>query len=291
MAAADERLSWNSVLTGHFPLGLARELRDNHMVEQGTTIMARAESTRRKSGNPAGAALLFATVAMLALPSAVLAFSSRLDALQATTPEIDRGFQPASVDPRLARSITVRALSRDGTFRFTPAATPSRPDGAVTVAVRVDGRAFGKLGMRTSAAIEAAQAKPGGLGIAPTAYSLGATRGYRSFAHAPNPAPAAQFHAVEMPDLATYQPKQAAAAKPSRFAPRLELDEREKTGRSPRTFEQSDQTVGVGGSYRVTRNLDVTAGVRVTSDRDRLLPLTDGKQDNQAVYVGTQYRF
>ena len=41
----------------------------------------------------------------------------------------------------------------------------------------------------------------------------------------------------------------------------------------------------------MSRNLDLTAGVRVTSDRDRLLPLTDGKQDSQAVYVGTQFRF
>ena len=36
---------------------------------------------------------------------------------------------------------------------------------------------------------------------------------------------------------------------------------------------------------------DVTAGVRVTQDRDRIAPLTDGVQDDQAVYVGTQFRF
>jgi hypothetical protein len=252
------------------------------------------DRNQRKQGNAAGAAMLCGAVSLLALPSAVLAFSGNFDSAGAGLAIVDGGFQPAEVDPRLARSITVRALSKDRTFRFTPAATPSRPDGAVTVAVRVDGRSLAALGMRPSAAIEAAQAQPGGLGIAPGAYSLGATRGYRSFAHsgASSSAPAPQFRQVEMPDLAAYQPKEAStAAKPSRFAPRVELDEREKAGRSPRTFEQSDQTVGVGGSYRVSRNLDVTAGVRVTSDRDRLLPLTDGKQDNQAVYVGTQFRF
>lgn len=241
--------------------------------------------TRRKGGNAAGAGLLFAAVGLLALPSAVLAFSSRFDSIQSGSPIVDGGFQPAAVDPRLARSITVRALSKDRTFRFTPAATPSRPDGAVTVAVRIDGRAYGL----SSSAGDAAKGH-GSLGIAPTAYSLGAARGYRSFANNAAPAPAPQFRPVEMPDLASFQPKQT-ADNPSRFSPRLELDERKKTGRSPRTFEQSDQTVGVGGAYRVSRNLDVTAGVRVTSDRDRLLPLTDGKQDNQAVYVGTQFRF
>ena len=251
-------------------------------------MTAAAISSKGKGGNAAGAGLLFAAVGLLALPSAVLAFSSRFDSIQSSSPIVDGGFQPATVDPRLARSITVRALSKDRTYRFTPAATPSRPDGAVTVAVRVDGRSFG---IRGNAAADAGNGQIGGLGIAPTAYSLGAARGYRSFAHSAAPSPKPQFRAVEMPDLAAFQPKPSAPDKPSRFSPRLELDERQKTGRSPRTFEQSDQTVGVGGAYRVTRNLDVTAGVRVTSDRDRLLPLTDGKQDNQAVYVGTQFRF
>jgi len=78
----------------------------------------------------------------------------------------------------------------------------------------------------------------------------------------------------------------------SRLAPRIELDTRERAGRAPRTFEgQGDYQVDLGGSYRLTRNLDVTAGVRYSPERDRLLPLTDGKKDSQAVYVGTQFRF
>jgi hypothetical protein len=31
--------------------------------------------------------------------------------------------------------------------------------------------------------------------------------------------------------------------------------------------------------------------VRYSQERERLRPLTDGKQDSQAVYVGTQFRF
>jgi hypothetical protein len=249
-------------------------------------------ANQRRRGNAAGSLLLGGVVALLALPSAVMAFSNRLDLVPGASLVDESGFKPADVDPRMARSITVRALSQDRTYRFTPAASPSRPDGAVTVAVRVDGRALASMSLRPSAPVEAAQAQPGGLGIAPTAYSLGATRGYRSFAQSDATPSGPKLQNIDMPDLAAYQPKQGTAkSKPSRFAPRVELDEREKTGRSPRTFEQADQTVGVGGSYRVSRNLDVTAGVRVTSDRDRLLPLTDGKQDNQAVYVGTQFRF
>ncbi|HNN56780.1 MAG TPA: hypothetical protein PKG84_10600, partial [Novosphingobium sp.] len=84
--------------------------------------------------------LLTGAVALLALPSAVLAFSSRFDALQAQdkAEEAQSGFVPAMVDPRLARSITVRALSKGRLFRFTPAATTSRMDRSLTVAVRLD---------------------------------------------------------------------------------------------------------------------------------------------------------
>ena len=79
----------------------------------------------------------------------------------------------------------------------------------------------------------------------------------------------------------------------SRFAARLAVEEETKTGAVSRTIDsRSDQTVDLGGSYRLTRNLDVTAGVRYEQERDRLAPLADpAKQDSQAVYVGTQFRF
>ena len=96
-----------------------------------------------------------------------------------------------------------------------------------------------------------------------------------------------------MPDLAAYSIAGSAKADPSRFAPPVELDERTRAGRSPRTLEGqgADQTVDLGGSYRLSRNLNVTAGVRYSPERNRVDPLVDGKQDNQAVYVGTQIRF
>ncbi len=56
----------------------------------------------------------------------------------------------------------------------------------------------------------------------------------------------------------------------------------------------SAQTVDVGGSFRLSPNLDVTAGVRLSQERDRLDrldPLTNSVKDSQAVYVGTQIRF
>ncbi len=248
-------------------------------------------TTKGKRSGSTSALMLTAAVGVLALPSAVLAVSSGI-ADQAVSPaaaQVAGGFIPSEVDPRLARSITVRALSKGRLIRFTPAATPSQFDSAViTVAVRLPGNGTG-LALRSGVAT--AENTPDGIRIAPTAYSLGTARGYRSFAENLG-AGSGDIRKLEMPDLASYQPKgEAGKGDPSRFAPRVVLDERETAGRSPRTFEQNDQTVDLGGSYRVGRNLNVTAGVRYQSERDRLVPLTDGSQDSQAVYVGTQFRF
>jgi len=251
-----------------------------------TQLMA---SKRKRSGTTA-AVLLCGAVSVLALPSAVLAFASRYDGPQfmGASSAAATGFVPAEVDPRLARSITVRALSAGRSFRFTPAAMPNGTDrSVVTVAVRLGDTGAPSLALRQPNGDAASTGTA--LRIAPTAYSLGAARGYKSFAQ--NAAPSSPVRQLEAPDLSSYQPKAGVAEASSRFAPNIALDEREKTGRSPRTFEQSDQQVDLGGSYRVTRNLNVTAGVRYSSDRDRLRPLTDGRQDSQAVYVGTQFRF
>ena len=53
----------------------------------------------------------------------------------------------------------------------------------------------------------------------------------------------------------------------------------------------SNKGVRVGGSYRLTHNLDLTGGVRYKIQHDRLEPLTDQRRDSQAVYIGTAFRF
>ncbi|MGB7656595.1 MAG: hypothetical protein WBL74_14065 [Novosphingobium sp.] len=258
--------------------------------------MTQTSTQKRGTGGMASALLLGTAVAGLALPSAVLAFSSGGEQDSANTPvqvALNGEFVPAEVDPRLTRSITVRALSKGRIFRFTPAATPSRVDASVvTVAVRLNGNSLPQLSLRQPSVVPAASPAGSTLAIAPTAYSLGTARGYASFAqNSTKQAVSTPVRQLDAPDLSSLKPRAGAPSTPSRLAPRIALDEHQKTGRSPRTFEQSDQQVDLGGSYRVSRNLDVTAGVRVTSDRDRLRPLTDGRQDNQAVYVGTQFRF
>jgi len=247
-----------------------------------------------------------ALIGMAAGPALGTALSSNLE--QSPVSLSARGgigsFTPASVDAQLISQITAqipgRASGHGRLFRFTPAGMENRPDRAVTVAVRVN--ELGSDGFVVHTPIAVSANAPGGalpIRIAPMVYNLGLARGYQSFAAtagASRESTKLDVQRLEMPDLRAFVRKESFAASnagtSSRLAPRIELDTRERAGRAPRTFEgQGDYQVDLGGSYRLTRNLDVTAGVRYSPERDRLLPLTDGKKDSQAVYVGTQFRF
>lgn len=208
-------------------------------------------------------------------------------------------FTPASVDPRLAARININRLANSPLFKFTPAASDGRSNRAVTVAVRVDSETARAVSVRQVLAAVEAQPGSAAVRVAPSGFNLGVARGYESFA--PRTAPkfaqalvAPDIKKFDMPDLASFAAGKAKnrASDAPRFAPRLALDETAKPGRAPRTLEgQGDYSVDVGGSYRVARNLAVTAGVRYSTERDRVAPLTDATQDSQAVYVGTQFRF
>ncbi|WP_231471017.1 hypothetical protein [Novosphingobium sp. CECT 9465] len=232
-------------------------------------------------------------VGLFLAPTVSSAFSSGFDSVPVSLAA--RGgigsFTPASVDERLASQITVRALKSGRLFRFTPAGNETRANRAVTVAVRLDSQSARAFSVRGSLADGALQAGAAPVRIAPMAYNLGMARGFSSFAGGSS-STLHDLQRIDMPDLAKIKSSSSTASTPARFAPRVEMDGRDRTGRAPRTLEgQGDYQLDLGGSYRLTRNLNVTAGVRYSPERDRLLPLTDGKQDNQAVYVGTQFRF
>ena len=234
---------------------------------------------------------LACAVGLLALPSAVLAFSTGFGrkaetaAVAEALEKIDAEQAPAS----LARAIPMRSLAKGKLYPFTPAESPNRPDRSITVAVRVDPQTAKAISVRGPGKVDADSAS---LRIAPMGFSLGVARGYHTFSQ--NLVPPGEARKGEMPDLSQFSiaPASGGSSSDSRFSPRIVMDEKKALGRAPRTFagENEDQ-VDVGGSLRVTRNLDVTAGVRYSQERDRLRPLTDGKQDGQAVYVGTQFRF
>ncbi|MGB3754280.1 MAG: hypothetical protein WA954_10335 [Parerythrobacter sp.] len=263
------------------------------------------EKTPEKTG-AGGIVLALAAAAALAIPGAGLALPSLVNA------DSDDAaftlFTPAGVDPQLARRVNanMRANILDGGIRtrFTPTRSGDTDDvtagpRTVTVAVRVDEGTARAISVRKAIAsvgsVERISAPASARRTAPllsaSRYDLGVARGYQNFAKTPKLA--AGVRDIAMPDLSEFRPDTGSAAdRPSRFQPRIALEMDETPGRSPRTLAaRGEQSVDVSGAYRVTRNLDVTAGVRLSQDNDRLAPLSDSVQDDQAVYVGTQFRF
>jgi hypothetical protein len=237
-------------------------------------------------------ALIAGAVGLLALPSAVLAFAAQFDPVATPDPSdenVDVLDRVAS-GPGFSRNFPASSLARGKLYPFTPASSPTRPDRSVTVAVRVDPETARALTVRAPRIGAHQPVERPEVRIAPTGFSLGVSRGYANFAQ--NLVRKDDSQAPATTDLGRFSIASGGSGQAPKFNPRIVMDETQGAGRAPRTFAgDSDDLVDVGGSYRVTRNLDVTAGVRYSQERERLIPPADGKQDSQAVYVGTQFRF
>lgn len=197
--------------------------------------------------------------------------------LKRSPPRAIGGFTPAAGDPRLAALFARSGLGAEG-FRFTPAETRGGNRG-VSVAVRArSNRDTARVALAPVAAT---------VGIAPIAYSLGASVGYKRVAitgdvHrvdlAGQPGGRETANVAVTYDLARWQGRvRAAADRPLAGTPRA-------------IAEQPSVLLDVGGSYALTRNLDLTAGVRYRSERERLTRV-DQRRESQGVYVGTALRF
>lgn len=238
-------------------------------------------------GSHASTALLAVAVAALAMPSSIMAFTTNFEPKFTKIPPKQTPEQKET-EPQLAEAM-IRSLAKGPLYLFTPAGTPSQPNRSITVAVRMDDQTVKAITVHGHPVMKP-QRDTSLVRIAPDSFNLGVARGYNSFAI--KSASDSDTKPAPITDISTYKPKIAPAETNARFNSHIALDERKATGRAARTFagDPSEQ-VDVGGSYRVTKNINVTAGVRYSQERERLLPLTDGKQDNQAVYVGTQFRF
>ena len=192
-------------------------------------------------------------------------------------------FTPAAADPRLAALFARGGLDASG-FRFTPIEA-RRSSRAVTVAVRSRSTRGTELAERSAAVAVAAPT----VGLAPIAYNLGVAVGWRRFAMAGG---------LSHVDLAGQPGSREAmdvgvSYSASRFTGRVKAAADHPLAGTPQLTEDAPSySLDVGGSYSLTHNLDVTAGVRYKTEREqRLQNIDDNRRDSQAVYVGTAFRF
>ena len=81
--------------------------------------------------------------------------------------------------------------------------------------------------------------------------------------------------------------------KKDRFSTKVLIESRREPSATVRNpSAEKDYSLDLASSYSLTRNLNVTAGVRYNNNvAGRLTPMTDDRQDSQAVYLGTSFKF
>lgn len=232
----------------------------------------------------------FAALGLTAILAAGLAATPALSAIgrsaedrAAALSTLVGRFTPATGDPVLLARYAGLSEEARRNFRFTPA-MPRSENRSVTLVVRA--RPTGVAGA-PAAADTRAVAATNPLAITPVSYRLGSAVGYSAFAAA------VARESVDIAALpAARRPSEGANPRPSRFGADMRLDTRSLPDAPERALDPDRAySVDVTGSYRLTRRVDLTAGVRYQRENDRLQPLTDDRRDSQAVYVGTQFRF
>jgi hypothetical protein len=189
-------------------------------------------------------------------------------------------FTPAAADPRLAAAFARSRVAASG-FRFTPSSAATRPSRALTVAVRARSSVGAVSTDRPTVATPS-------LNIAPIAYSLGVSVGWKRFAVSGD---------IAQRDLGFGQGGRQAvdlglSYGRNKWTTKVQLEAERPVGNAPRAINAGESVaVDFAGSYRLTRTLDLTAGVRYKTERDRLEPLADDRRDSQAVYIGTKVKF
>ncbi|WP_415837135.1 hypothetical protein [Sphingomonas sp. IC4-52] len=228
-------------------------------------------------------ALIGGSVVAIAAALAVAPASgaSEVDRATAKRPAASRalgGFTPSAADPRLAAAFARSGLGTSE-FRFTPSENRqgNRP---VTVAVRARSSQIADAGRAAAVAPT--------VGLVPVAYNLGVSVGWKRFVVSGDVAKldlAGQPGGREAADVAV-------SYSLPRFTGRVKAAaDRALPGSQKLVEEGPSYSLDVGGSYSLTRNIDLTAGMRYKSERERLARFSDDRRDSQAVYVGTAFRF
>ncbi|HEX7872046.1 MAG TPA: hypothetical protein VF475_03985 [Sphingobium sp.] len=208
--------------------------------------------------------------------------SGRGGAVSLTTLGSIGSFTPVTSDERLARRYAQAvSTSRSQGFRFTPTVGSMSGRRSITVVVRAPDLtviANGRGNPSTS------------IGLGPVAYNLGSSRGLSRFA---TEISSSRMDSVPLVShSALTPPRSFKLESQKRLSTNIELESLMAVGAAPQTIVgEKTYAVDVGSSYALTRNLDVTAGVRYRGRQNRLGAITDDAQDSQAVYLGTTFKF
>ncbi len=189
-------------------------------------------------------------------------------------------FTPTTKDPNLAAAYAKIAARASGQgFRFTPTSGSMSGQRSITVMVRAADRVVVN---RTVDPVD----------IKPVAFSLNGARGWRKFA-LPEAVGRKALDPVPVETMVDAKSFSLDDGRKDRFSTKVVLETRREPGATVRNpAADKEYSLDLASSYSLTRNLNVTAGVRYNNNvAGRLTPMTDDRQDSQAVYLGTVFKF
>ncbi|SCW62179.1 hypothetical protein SAMN02927924_01728 [Sphingobium faniae] len=190
-------------------------------------------------------------------------------------------FTPTTKDPRLAAAYArIAATAGRQNFRFTPTSGSLSGQRSVTVMVRADNDRV--VVNRTLTSVD----------IKPVAFSLNNAHNWRKFA-LPDSVGRKALDPVPVETMAEAKNFSLDQGKKDRFSTKVLIESRRDPATAVRNPNaDKDYSLDLASSYSLTRNLNVTAGVRYNNSvAGRLTPMTDDRQDSQAVYLGTVFKF
>jgi len=190
-------------------------------------------------------------------------------------------FTPSIKDPRLAAAYArIAASAGKQNFRFTPTSGSLSGQRSVTVMVRT-----GSDRVMVSRTLEPVDIKP-------VAFSLNAARNSWRKLALPEVVGRKALDPVPVETMVDGKNFSLDSARKDRFSTKVLVENRREPGQALRPSADQDYSLGLASSYALTRNLNVTAGVRYNSNAaGRLSPMTDERQDAQALYLGTVLKF
>jgi len=188
-------------------------------------------------------------------------------------------FTPTTKDPQLAAAYAKIAVSasRQG-FRFTPTSGSLSGQREITIMVRASDRGGSD---KTETPVD----------IKPMAFSLNGAHNWRKFA-LPESVGRKALDPVPVETMVDAKNFSLDDGKKDRFSTKVLIESRREPSAARNPAAEKDYSLDLASSYSLTRNLNVTAGVRYNNNVvGRLTPMTDDRQDSQAVYLGTSFKF
>ena len=189
-------------------------------------------------------------------------------------------FTPAAADPRQAAMFErVGGSFAEPSFRFTPSGSSSQR--AVTVAIRA------RSNRQSTHSVLAANSSALSAGLAPSAYSLGASLGWKRFALSGDFAHIDGGVVRDSREVADI----GLSYSGTKWSTRLLFGAERAKESSLIGGPEEAISVDLGGSYSLTRNLQLSGGLRYKTQRDRFDLSSDDRRDSQAIYIGTAFKF